>query len=1099
MAASLDAGMSKTFVATGGTPPYTFSVVSGTGTVTSAGTYTTPGAAGSADVRVTDAGGQHADATVTIDAAVAFAPGPTTIDGGQTLTLSGTGGQSPYTYSVVSGPGTVNASTGVFTAPGTPGSTVVQVSDANGGTNQITINNYATLGISPATATLDAGMSKTFVASGGNPPYTFSLVSGTGTVTADGAYSTPGAAGTADVRVTDAIGQHADAIVTIDSALGFAPGPTAVDGGLTLTLSGTGGQGPYTYSVVSGPGTVNASTGVFTAPSTAGSTVVQVTDTNGGTFQITINNYATLGITPPSITVTAGAGQTMQFGGTGGSGSYAYTLVSGPGMLSPTGLYTAANTSGTATVQVKDSTGATAAATVRSLRIRVNGQVTAAVTDGTSWYLGGQFDATNPYSAPGMAIVDASTGNAVLGCDLQSGFLNGVVNAVVALPTAIYVGGVFSSYRGVAVGGLVKLDPQTCALDTTFNAGGGFSPNGVVTLALSGSSLYVGGNFTTYRGGAAPGLVKLDATTGVLDPAFSGTTGLATPGTLGPTTMAVLGSSLYAGGVFTSYRGAPVPYLVKLDLATGAIDTTFSAGVQLNGQVNVLAASGTALYAAGGFTADGGTSVQLAKLDPATAALDATFTTNAGYYPGVDAIAVSGTSIYIGLQFAAGYPFLAKLDATTGVADGVFTQGSSLDLGVTALTVFGSSVYAGGYFTHYLGNNARHFLKADATTGALDTTFTQATGANAALSSIAGQGNNIYAVGSLSTYRGQPANAITKITVASDAIDSTFAQSTGATNSNTSSSVNALALVGSSLYVAGLFGTFDGQAIVNLVKVDPSSGAPDPAFTVGPLGVISSLASSGTALYVGVSESGCEGAAGLGCIAKLDPTTGAADPIFAPAATTNGPVTALFFSGTSLYAGGAFQTDNGFPAQNLAKIDATTAVLDQTFASATGLVASTNGFPTVGAFALSGSALYAGGAFTSYRGTTVSDLIKVDPSSGVLDTTFTDAGGASYWVSTLAAANGSLYVGGYLNSYRGVSLQNLAKVDGASGVLDTTFTQPQGVCHGAGGPSGCPGSVWSLTPVGTKLYLGGDVTSYRGSPAYFFFPVDATSGALLDP
>jgi hypothetical protein len=1096
MTASLDAGTSKTFVATGGTPPYTFSVVSGTGAVTSAGTYTTPGAAGSADVRVTDSGGQHADATVTIDAALAFSPGPTTIDGGQTLTLSGTGGQSPYTYSVVSGPGTVNTSTGVFTAPATPGSTVVQVSDANGGTSQITINNYATLGISPATATLDAGMSKTFVASGGNPPYTFSLVSGTGTVTADGAYSTPGAAGTADVRVTDAIGQHADAIVTIDSALGFAPGPTAVDGGLTLTLSGTGGQGPYTYSVVSGPGTVNASTGVFTAPSTAGSTVVQVTDTNGGTFQITINNYTTLGITPPSITVTAGAGQTMQFGGTGGSGSYAYTLVSGPGTLSPTGLYTAANTSGTATVQAKDSTGATAAATVRSLRIRVNGQVTAAVTDGTSWYLGGQFDATDPYSALGMAVVDAGTGNPVLGCDLQTGFLDGVVNAVVASPTAIYVGGIFSSYRGVPVGGLVKLDPQTCALDTTFNAGGGFNPGFVSSLALSGSSLYVGGQFDSYRGTPAQGLAKLNATTGALDSSFSGAMGFSSAGTQGPNALTILGSSLYAGGGFTSYRGAPVPYLVKLDLATGAIDTTFSAGVKLNGQVNVLAASGTALYAAGGFTADGGTSVQLAKLDPATAALDATFTTNAGYYPGVDAIAVSGTSIYIGLQ---AQPFLAKLDATTGVADGVFTQGSSLDFGVTALTVFGTSVYAGGYFTHYLGNNARHFLKEDATTGALDTTFTQATGANAALSSIAGQGNNIYAVGSLSTYRGQPANAITKITVATDAIDSTFAQSTGATNSNTSSSVNALALVGSSLYVAGLFGTFDGQAMVNFVKVDPSSGAPDPAFTVGPLGVISSLASSGTALYVGVSESGCEGAAGLGCIAKLDPTTGAADPIFAPAATTSGPVTALFFSGTSLYAGGAFQTDNGFPAQNLAKIDATTAVLDQTFTGASGLVASTSSSQPVGAFALSGSALYVGGQFTAYRGAAVSDLMKVDAASGVLDTTFTETGGTSPAVFALAAANGSVYFGGYLNSYRGVSLQNLAKVDAASGVLDTAFTQPQGVCHGAGGPSGCTGSVWSLTPVGTKLYLGGDVTSYRGSPAYFFFPVDATSGALLDP
>jgi len=955
------------------------------------------------------------------------------------------------------------------------------------------------LSISPTAASLDVGMSKAFVASGGTPPYTFSLFSGTGSVTSSGAYSTPGAAGTADVRVTDSGGQHADASVTIDSAVGFAPGATTADGGLTLALSGTGGQGPYTYLVVSGAGTVNASTGLFTAPATAGSTLVQVTDANGGTSQISINNYAALGITPPSLTVTAGAGQTLQFSGTGGSGGYTYTLVSGPGTLSPTGIYTAVNTSGTATVQVTDSLGTSAIATVRSLRIRVNGQVLAAATDGTSWYLGGDFDAVDPFSAPGMAIVDASTGDPVLGCDLGSGFLNAVVSAVVASPTAIYVGGVFSSYRGTLVSGLVKLDPQTCALDTTFSAGGGFSPNGVSSLALSGSSIYAAGQFDSYRGTPTSNLIKLDATTGALDTAFSGTTGFTQPGAnSGPTTLAILGSAIYAGGGFTAYRGAPALYLAKLDLATGALDTTFAAGVKLNGQVNVLAASGSALYAAGGFTADGGTPVMLAKLDPATAALDTAFAMNAGFYPGVDAIAASGSSVYIGLHFPSGsYPLLAKLDATTGVADTVFTQPGSLDSGVTALTVYGTSVYAGGNFTQYLGRNARHFLKVDATTGALDMTFTQPTGANAALSSIAGQGTTIYAAGSLSTYRGQPAGSITKINVTTDVIDPVFAQSIGATEAGTPAEINAVALEGSSLYVAGRFTSFNGQGIANIAKVDPNSGAADPAFTVGTqISGISSLVGSGNALYISAYSTNCQTTT-LGCIAMLDPTTGAANPAFTPSATTNGGVDALFASGGSLYAGGVFQTDNGLPAENLAKINATSAALDQTFTGASGLVVSACcPLEAVDAFALSGSSLYLGGDFTSYRGSAVSNLIKVDASTGVLDTTFTQTNGASPLVATLAVANGAVYLGGLISTYRGTSLQNLGKVDAATGVLDLTFTQSLGACHGT---IGCGGAVWSLTPVGTKLYVGGDLTIYRGAPAYFFFPVDDTSGALLDP
>jgi hypothetical protein len=955
------------------------------------------------------------------------------------------------------------------------------------------------LGISPTAASLDVGMSKTFVASGGTPPYTFSLVSGTGSVTSSGAYSTLGAAGTADVRVTDSGGQHADASVTIDSAVGFAPGATTADGGLTLTLAGTGGQGPYKYSVVSGVGTVNASTGLFTAPATAGSTVIQVTDANGGTSQISINNYAALGITPPSLTVTAGAGQTMQFSGTGGSGGYTYTLVSGPGTLSPTGVYTAVNTSGTATVQVADSLGTSAMATVRSLRIRVNGQVLAAVTDGTSWYLGGDFDAVNAFSAPGMAIVDASTGDPVLGCDVGSGFLNGVVMVVVASPTAIYVGGEFSSYRGTLVSGLVKLDPQTCALDTTFSAGGGFSPNGVSSLALSGSSIYAAGQFDSYRGTPTSNLIKLDATTGALDPTFSGTTGFTQPGAnSGPVTLAILGSAIYAGGGFTAYRGAPAQYLAKLDLATGALDTAFAAGVKLNNQVNVLAASGSALYAAGGFTADGGTPVMLAKLDPVTAALDTTFATNAGFYPGVDAIAASGSSVYIGLHYPSGsYPLLAKLDATTGVADTVFTQPGSLDTGVTALTVYGTSVYAGGNFTQYLGRNARHFLKVDATTGALDMTFTQPTGANAGLSSIAGQGTTIYAAGSLSTYRGQPAGSITKINVTTDVIDPVFAQSIGATEAGTPAEINAVALVGSSLYVAGRFTSFNGQAIANIAKVDPNSGAADPAFTVGTqISGITSLVGSGNALYASVYSTNCQTTT-LGCIAMLDPTTGAANSAFTPSAATNGGVDALFASGGSLYAGGVFQTDNGLPTQNLAKINATTAALDQTFTGATGLVVSPCcPLEAVDAFALSGSSLYVGGDFTSYRGTAVGNLMKVDASTGVLDTTFTQTSGVFPFVSALTVANGAVYLAGQITTYRGTSLQNLGKVDAATGVLDLTFTQSLGACHGT---LGCGGAVWSLTSVGTKLYVGGDLTSYRGAPAYFFFPVDETSGALLDP
>jgi len=1096
-AVTLDAGMSKTFVASGGTAPYTFSLDSGSGTVTSSGTYSTAGAGGgSADVRVTDSGGQHADATVTIDAALAFAPGATTLDGGQTLALAGTGGQGPYTYSVVSGPGTVNASTGLFTAPATAGSTVVQVTDVNGGSAQITITNNATLGISPAAVTLDAGMSKAFIASGGTPPYTFSLLSGTGTVTAAGTYTTPAAPGTGDVRVTDAIGQHVDAIVTIDSALGFAPGPTVVDGGLNLNLSGTGGQGPYTYAVVSGPGTVNPSTGLFTAPTTAGSTVVQVTDANGGTSQITITNYATLGITPSSITVTAGSGETLQFSGTGGSGSYAYTLVSGPGTLSATGLYTAANASGTSVVRVTDSLGISASASVRTLRIRVNGPVAAAVTDGTSWYVGGSFTAVNPYSAPRLILVDATSGNPQLGCDLQSGFLNGTVSAIATSATAIYVGGQFDHYRGIPASNLVKIDPVTCALDPVFNQSGGLgdgmaSGTQVGGLLLSGNSLYVSGAFNVYRGTSVGAVIKLDATTGNLDPNFAQTAG---QGFAGP--LALSGNNLYVGGSFVTYDGAAVAHLAKVDATTGHVDPTFGGGSAFDSAVFALAVSGSSLYAGGVFTHYGSTPANVAKLDLGTGALDPVFTAATLGYDGVYALAIAGSALYIGRQpngqTISGVP-LAKVDATTGATDNAFTQPYTIDQQISTIAVSNGAMYIGGFFQTYRGQVVQGAAKIDPTTGALDTTFTQPTGVNGQVADIAFSGSNVVIGGLISTYRGTPAPHLAKFDIQTDTPDPTFLALGGA-----NSPVSALTLFNGALYAGGAFTTLNGTAASGVAKLDPASGVVDTGFAPGAIPQGNVILAYGGALYVGGQSSAVVPSA----LVKVDPATAALDPTFAANGPVTGLVGALVTLGTSLYVGGQFSTYGSNPALNLAKVDATTGALDQSFTQATGISGGVGG-AYVNALAATGSAVYVGGGFGSYRGTAVQNIAKVDATSGALDTTFTLPSGftaPNSWLATLLISASSLYAGGQFATYRTADAENLAKLDAVSGVLDTTFTQTPGVCDAGYGQPQCGGWVTALGVAGSRLYVGSyAASSYRGQPAYYFFPVDLTSGAALDP
>jgi hypothetical protein len=86
-------------------------------------------------------GGQMHDASVslTINAAggggglpLAITPTSATVPTGSQTTFGATGGTGPYSFTVVSGVGSINASTGVYTAGGTPGTATVRVTDGLG-------------------------------------------------------------------------------------------------------------------------------------------------------------------------------------------------------------------------------------------------------------------------------------------------------------------------------------------------------------------------------------------------------------------------------------------------------------------------------------------------------------------------------------------------------------------------------------------------------------------------------------------------------------------------------------------------------------------------------------------------------------------------------------------------------------------------------------------------------------------------------------------------------------------------------------------------------------------------------------------------------
>lgn len=223
--------------------------------------------------------------------ALAIQPSTITLNAGGTQTFSATGGVSPYTYSLVTSNsgGSINSSTGTYTAGPTAGVTdTIRVTDGNGSTSNATVTVRSTLAITPASATVNTGGAQIFGASGGLTPYTFSITtnnSGGAIISATGVYTAGLKGGVTDtVRVIDGSGNTSNASVTVRSTLAITPASVSVSAGGTQTFSASGGLSPYTYSIAANNsgGTINASSGAYTAGSKGGVTdTIRVTDTAG--------------------------------------------------------------------------------------------------------------------------------------------------------------------------------------------------------------------------------------------------------------------------------------------------------------------------------------------------------------------------------------------------------------------------------------------------------------------------------------------------------------------------------------------------------------------------------------------------------------------------------------------------------------------------------------------------------------------------------------------------------------------------------------------------------------------------------------------------
>ena len=247
-------------------------------------------------------------------------------------TLTGTGGLTPYTWSLTSLASandgiTIGASTGTLSGTPTANGTfilTVQLADSSGQT----VSKQFTLSVSTALSILTTSLpngsvgsvypTQTLSAGGGQPPYRWSVTTGTlpaglvldgvfgrisGTPTANGTSTftltvTDNQANTATGKLTITIG----AGVTITIAPSTLPAGT-VGTAYAQTLTASGGAAPYTWSIISTatsatglpPGlAINPTSGAIVGtPTTAGTYAftVQATDSNQATGQAVAQHH----------------------------------------------------------------------------------------------------------------------------------------------------------------------------------------------------------------------------------------------------------------------------------------------------------------------------------------------------------------------------------------------------------------------------------------------------------------------------------------------------------------------------------------------------------------------------------------------------------------------------------------------------------------------------------------------------------------------------------------------------------------------------------------------------------------------------------------
>ncbi|MES2559650.1 MAG: T9SS type A sorting domain-containing protein [Bacteroidota bacterium] len=285
----------------------------------------------------------------------------------------------------------------------------------------------------------------------------------------------------------------------------------------------------------------------------------------------------------------------------------------------------------------------------------------------------------------------------------------------------------------------------------------------------------------------------------------------------------------------------------------------------------------------------------------------------------------------------------------------------------------------GGLFNTINGIASKNFARLD-TSGVIDSSFNIGTGFNSEVTSIASDGNRIFASGFFSSYKGVSVPGFVCLTMTGD-IDTSWLKPSGFIAVE-----SIVTTTGGKVFIGGSFTSYNGVPINRIARLN-ADGTLDTSFNTG-TGVSGGNIQAMCAqldgkLIIAGSFSAVNGVAS-GRIARLH-TNGSVDATFNAGAGANSNIRNLAIQHNTgkIYIGGDFTTVNGVSQPRIARL-LSNGLLDSAFPVGTGV----NGTVYSIRIQHDGNVII-GGNFSQYNGITVGKIVRlIGDSSTILPVSF---------------------------------------------------------------------------------------------------------------